>query len=121
MQTCHIRKLLLANLFSLIKQLKNNLLGLPAIKALNLLAMVESVEDKISMKYSSLFTGLGTFPETYTIKLCPEAHPYALFTPRNIPIPLCQKVHDELTWEFNEPTRWCAGVVVKGWLCPYLH
>ena len=29
----------------IIKQLKNNLLGLPAIKALNLLAMVESVED----------------------------------------------------------------------------
>ena len=104
----------------IIKQLKNNLLGLPAIKALNLLAMMESVEDEIPTKYSSLFTGLGTFPETYTIKLRPEAHPYALFTPRNIPIPLRQKVQDELKRmeslgvisTVKEPTQWCAGVVV---------
>ena len=97
----------------IIRQLKNNLLGLPAIKALNLLAMVESVEDEIPTKYSSLFTGLGTFPETYT-------HPYALFTPRNIPIPLRQKVQDELKRmeslgvisTVKEPTQWCAGVVV---------
>ena len=80
----------------IIKQLKKNLLGLPAIKALNLLAIVGSIEDEISTKYSSLFTGLGTFPDTYTIKLHLEAHPYALFTPRNIPLPLHQKVQDEL-------------------------
>ena len=44
----------------MIKDLKRNLLGLPAIKTLNLLAVVESIGDEISTKYPSLFTGSGT-------------------------------------------------------------
>lgn len=79
-----------------VKQLKKNLLGLPAIRALNLLFKVESTEDEISTKYPSLFSGLGTFPDTYNIQLRPDVKSYALFTPRNIPLPLCQKVQKEL-------------------------
>ena len=75
----------------IIKQLKKNLLGLPAIKVLNLLAIVESIEDEIPNKYPSLFTGLGIFPDTYAISLHPDAHLYALFTSRNIPLLLRQK------------------------------
>ena len=59
--------------------------------------MVESIGDEISTKYPSLFTtGLGTFPDTYSIKLSPDAQPYALCTPRNIFLPLYQKVQTEL-------------------------
>ena len=49
---------------------------LPAIKALNQLVMVESIEDEISTKYPSLFTGLGTFPDACSIKLSPDAKLY---------------------------------------------
>ena len=45
----------------IIKNLKRNLLGLPAIKTFNLLTMDESVGDEISAKYPSLFPGLGIF------------------------------------------------------------
>ena len=103
-----------------VKQLKKNLLGLPAIRALNLLVMVESIEDEISTKYPSLFSGLGSFPDTYKIQLNPDVKPYALFTPRNIPLPQHQKVQNELERveslgvisRINEPTQWCAGIVV---------
>ena len=93
--------------------------------------MVESIEDGISTKYPSLFSGLGTFPDTYNIQLSPDVKPYALFTPRNIPLPLRQKVQNELERmkslgvisRINEPTQWCAGIVVvpkkdsSVWIC----
>ena len=45
-----------------VKGLSNNLLGLPAIKALSLLQYVDSIQnDDILKEYSELFTGLGTF------------------------------------------------------------
>ena len=78
-----------------IRNLKNNLLGLPAI------------------------TGLGTFGEDYTIKLQEGAVPHALYTSRNVPIPLRKKVREELDrmesigviTKVTEPTPWCAGLV----------
>ena len=81
--------------------------------------MVESIEDEIPNKYPSLVTGLGTFPDIYAIRLHPDAQPYALFTPRNI-LPLRQKIPGELKRMENlgvisrvdEPTQWCAGIVV---------
>ena len=55
----------------IIKDLKSDLLGLPAIKELKLLLNVCSVENwkNIISQYPSLFTGLGTFACEYTIKL----------------------------------------------------
>ena len=57
---------------------------------------------------------------SYQIKLKEGAIPYALFTPRNVPIPLREKVKEELTRmeamgvisPIQEPTPWCAGMVV---------
>ena len=54
-----------------IDELKNNLLGLPAIKELKLLVNVCMYSSK---EYNvSLFAGLGTFIQEYKIKLNPNA------------------------------------------------
>ena len=74
--------------------LKTNLLGLPAITALNLATRVDATTETSSIvqMYPSVFNGLGNLGEEYTIKIKPGAKPYALFTPRNIPLPLRPKV-----------------------------
>ena len=66
-----------------IKDLKSDLLGLPAIKELELLLNVCSVENgkSIISQYPSLFTGLGTFACEYTIKLKPNSQPFILNAP----------------------------------------
>ena len=80
-----------------VKGLSNNLLGLPAIKALNLLQYVDSVQnDDIFKEYSDLFTGLGTFTGEYTIRLKADAVPHAIHTPRKVPLPLKEAVEKEL-------------------------
>ena len=73
-----------------IKDLKSDLLGLPAIKELELLLNVCSVGNgkSIISQYPSLFTGLGTFACEYTIKLKPNSQLFASNTPQNIPLPL---------------------------------
>ena len=56
----------------------------------------------------------------YVIKLREDAIPYALTTPRRVPIPLLAKVKEELQrmerlgviTKTEEPTDWCAGMVV---------
>ena len=66
-----------------VRELKSNLLGLPAIMALQLLAKVESLHDEaaaIRSKFRQLFQGLGTMKGEYEIRLKPNATPHALFT-----------------------------------------
>ena len=104
----------------IIKDLKSDLLGLPAIKELELLFNVCSVGKTIISQYPSLFTGLGTFAREYTIKLRPNSQPFALYAPRNIPLPLRSKVQCELKRmqslgvisPVEEPTPWRAAMVV---------
>ena len=104
-----------------VKHLQHNLLGLPAIQALQVLSQVQAVRTPIADQYPGLFTGLGTLKgSSYEIKLKPEAKPFALFTPRNVPLPLRKKVQVELVRmetmgvisRVEEPTPWCAGMVV---------
>ena len=106
-----------------VEGLKTNLLGLPAILALDLVAkMDETVEalPPIVEKYPTLFRGLGSLGEPYDIQIKPDAQPYALFTSRNIPLPLRSKVEQELKQmeslgiisKVDKPTPWCAGMVV---------
>jgi len=99
----------------IVKDITNNLLGFPTIKALKLLSHVQSVvDDKIFSQYPSLFMGLGSFSQDY------NAQPYALSMPRNIPLALRQKVQTELQCmealgvisRVKEPTAWCAAMVV---------
>ena len=50
-----------------VKGIQNNLLGLLAIKALEMLARVETIQKAILEQYPSLFTGLGTLKGEYRI------------------------------------------------------
>ena len=110
-----------------VQGLKTYLLGFPAITSLHLLCRVDAAhaeipveEHDIRQHFPNLFTGLGNLGEEYQIKLKEGATPYSLYTPRNVPIPLRTKVHDELTRmeqmgvisPVSDPTPWCAGMVV---------
>ena len=98
----------------------NNLLGLPALTALQLVQKLDTTYTSfadVKKAYPTVFTGLGNF---YTIQLKDNAIPKALWTPRNVPIPLREKVKHELDrmeslnviLKVTEPTSWCAGMVV---------
>ena len=53
--------------------------------------------ELVHTRFPTLFKGLGTLGDEYTIKLKQNATPYSLFTPRNVAIPLREKVKQELT------------------------
>ena len=104
----------------MIKDLKSNLLGLPAITALNLAARLDSTYTSlVEDSFPTVFKGLGNLGEPYTIKLKDNAVPYALFAPITIPLPLLDKVEEKLSKmesqgvisKVNQPTPWCAGIV----------
>ena len=68
----------------IVSGLKINLLGLPAIKSLQLLQQVYSVfslEQTIREKFPKVFQGLGTLGAPYIIKLKEGAKPYVLYAP----------------------------------------
>lgn len=99
---------------SVVTGLKTNLLGLPAITALKLATRVDSATStltEIREKFPQIFKGLGNLGELYKIKLKPDAKPYALFTPRHIPLWLRAKVNKEHVpewkrWELSQ--RWTS-------------
>ena len=99
--------------------IKNNLLGLPAITVLNLVSELHTLQTtgNITQQFPNLFTGLGNLGEEFEIKLTPDAKPFALSTPRNIALPLRPKellrmVAMGVISKVDEPTPWCAGMVV---------
>ena len=82
-----------------VKDLKQNLLGLPAITSMNLISRLNSVDlssTNVQKLYPQPFQGLGTFGEEYEVSLKDDAKPIALHTARNVPLPLHTKVRDEL-------------------------
>ena len=100
---------------------------LPVIRALHVLSQVDHVSQPITGQtpipdqFPLLFTSLGTFKgDSYVIQLKSHAKPFALYTPRNVPIPLRTKILAELSCMqsfdvisfVEEPTEWCAGMVV---------
>ena len=105
-----------------VRGLKNNLLGLPALTALQLVKKLGATHSSPSVvkDFPGVFAGLGNFGEPYDIQLKEDAKPKALFTPRNVAIPLREKVKKELERmeslnvisKVTEPTPWCAGMVV---------
>jgi len=98
-----------------VKGPKTNLLGLPAITALNLAARVDSVNcaADFHQRFPKVFEGLGNLEEEFEIKLKPNATP-----PQHVP--LRRKVEEELTRmedmgvisKVDKPTPWCAGMVM---------
>ena len=88
-------------LIFVVRGLKNNLLGLPAITALQLFDGINTSQintcdtaSAVFAKYPEIFNGLGNMGEPYGIKLKENAVPYSLFL--NVPIPLRGKVQEEL-------------------------
>ena len=105
-----------------VKGLRTNLLGLPAITSLNLAARVYDIgshRQSFMKAYPKVFQGLGNFGEPYDIKLKPNAQPYCLYTPRRVLLPFRGKVKAELNRmeslgvisKVEVPTSWCAGMV----------
>ncbi len=106
-----------------VKGLSKALLGLPAIEALHLITRLHTVQTKTEdfvAHYPAVFKGLGKLKEPYKIELEQGAIPYALSSPRRVPLPLWDKVKVELqrmesigvTSKVTKPTPWCAGLVV---------
>ena len=106
-----------------VKGLKNNLLGLPAIISLNLAMRIQQIEEtstQVQDEFPNIFKGLGTIGEEYEIRLKDGVKPRELCTARHVPIPLRTKVQEELNRmqslgvisPVDEPTPWCAGMVV---------
>ena len=99
------------------------LLGRPAIQALELVKQVGSVEDKTfdpQKVFPALFRNLGKLQRPYHIQMKEGAKPFALTTPRRVPVPLLPRVKAELERmrhlgvivPVREPTDWCSGMVV---------
>ena len=105
-----------------VKQLQKSLLGRPGILALDLIARIHALQevDKFVVRFPKLFQGLGTIQGEYRISLQEGAKPFALSTPRRIPLPLMPKVKLELQRmedmgvirKVEQPTDWCASIVV---------
>ena len=107
--------------FYVVTGLCRALLGRPAIEALNLIARLDLVEvDCYKAKYPELFSGLGSMEGEHKITLKPGYTPFAIVTPRRVPLPLMPKVKEELDRmehmgvisRVHKPTEWCAGIVV---------
>ena len=101
--------------------LRQPLLGRPVIQALGIVSRIESVEEtNYVQRFPKLFKGLGRMKQCHTIQLKEGAKPYALSAPRRVAIPLLPKVKEELQRmekmgvisKVEEPTEWCAGMVV---------
>lgn len=107
-----------------VEGLRQPLLGRPAVELLGLVTRVEELQETstdFKAEYPELFQGLGKIDgPKYQIKLRKDAFPFALTTPRRVPIPLLPKVKAELTRmeelgviaRVDEPSDWCAGMVV---------
>ena len=109
----------------MVKGLKLNLLGLPTITALGLAVHIDTTtgvdpKTKILAEFPVVFQGLGNLGEEFDIYLKQDTKPFSLFTPRSVPLPLREKVQDELDRmesigvisKVDQPTPWCARMVV---------
>ncbi|UYV78507.1 hypothetical protein LAZ67_16001812 [Cordylochernes scorpioides] len=107
-----------------IRRLSEPLLSRRACELLNLARRIEVVATRINpiKEFPEVFEGLGQIGNPYEIKLKPGAKPYAVHTPRRVPIPLMEKLRTILE-EFekagiiaqvNVATEWCAPTVIAG-------
>ena len=110
-----------------IRGLKSNLLGLPAITALKLAIRVNTtttepaeVMDNHKKQFPSLFKGLGNLGEPFEIHLKTGSIPHCIYILRHVSLPLREKVKQELDRmestgfikKISDPTAWCGGMVI---------
>ena len=104
-----------------VEDLEEPLLSRPVVTGLKLIQRVDSISsNQIKEQYPRLWTGLGNTGQSYKIKLKTDAKPFSLAAPRRVPIPLQNKVKEELERleelqvirPVTNPTEWCAPIVV---------
>ena len=107
----------------ILKGSTRNLLGMPELRNLNLLAIVNGIEnqkfDPVAA-FPNVFSGLGTMPGQFTICLKKDYEAKRLFSPRPIAIGLKDKAKKELDRMLaedviepvEEPTEWCSGLTI---------
>ena len=96
-----------------------------ASQSLNLINKVDAIsseeyKNNIVNQYPDLFKGLGEIEGEYKINLVENSIPFALTTPRKVPLPLLSKTKNEtnsllergVIKRVDEPTDWCAPMVV---------
>ncbi|CAI6369196.1 unnamed protein product [Macrosiphum euphorbiae] len=100
------------------------ILGLHSCIQLGLINKVENVDKILSLNdvlqnYCTVFTGLGNFPDEYSIQLKPNAIPVTN-VPHRVPINIQDKlkceldrlVSEKIIREINEPTEWVNRLVI---------
>ena len=106
---------------------KNSPLIQMSNKALHLIERVHTLQspgsDQNSVKneFLQLVKGLRTIKSIYKIRMKKHAKPCSIATPRRLPLPMRQKVQEELMRMEEEdviplvknPTEWCAPIVVE--------
>ncbi|UYV78554.1 K02A2.6-like [Cordylochernes scorpioides] len=107
-----------------IRRLSEPLLSRRACELLNLARRIEVVATRINpiKDFPEVFEGLGQIGNPYEIILKPGAKPYAVHTPRRVPIPLMEKLKTRLEelekagiiGQVNVATEWCAPTVIAG-------
>ena len=97
------------------------LLSRDACIARKIIAFIGEVQEDIMQDFSNLFSGLGKLDGCeYRIKLKPSAQPYSIHIPRRVPLPLMDKVKQELQnlqdtdiiMRVEHPTEWWSPIVV---------
>ena len=84
---------------------KSNLLGMPELRQLNLLAVVNATctnEFDPVKKFNKVFEGLATMPGLFSISLKRDVEPVKLFAPRSIAAGLRQQAKKELDKMFAD-------------------
>ena len=82
-----------------VQGLRKPLIGrlvITAVQLVNRVNTIDSIKQQIVGQHPELFQGLGTIEGEYNIVLKADAKPYALATPKRIPIPLKSSVEQEL-------------------------
>ena len=80
----------------------------------------EEYKNNIVNQYIDLFKGLREIESEYKVNLVKNSTPFALTTPRKVPLPLLSKTKQEIgrmlkmgvIKRVDEPTDWCAPMVV---------
>ena len=118
-----------------VAETSENLLGRPALMQLNIVKwkkntlIINNIKNSqkdidkktVETRYPEIFKGIGKLKNfEYKIRLRNEAKPYAVTVPRRVPIPLQKEVEmqlnkmvaDDIIERVEEPTEWCAPMVV---------
>ncbi|UYV69068.1 K02A2.6-like [Cordylochernes scorpioides] len=110
-----------------VHHLEQPLLGVGACEDLQLVKRIDLVINGTTdvnpeREFPKLFEGLGLLEQPYHIKLKEGAKPFSISVPRRVPLPLMPKLKEQLDAmvaqeviePVDEPTEWCAPIVLAG-------